>query len=52
MDTSHTLRLGMAQVNLLVGDIEGNTRKVLAFAQQAQQQQIQLVVFPELTLTG
>jgi NAD+ synthase (glutamine-hydrolysing) len=42
----------MAQVNLLVGDIEGNTRKVLEFAQQAQQQNQQLVVFPELTLTG
>ncbi len=42
----------MAQVNLLVGDIEGNTRKVLEFVQQAKQQQLQLVVFPELTLTG
>ncbi len=52
METTESLRLGMAQVNLLVGDIEGNTRKVLSCVQQAQQQQLQLLVFPELTLTG
>jgi NAD+ synthase (glutamine-hydrolysing) len=52
MGMTDTLRLGMAQVNLLVGDIEGNTRKVLEFAHQAQQQNLQLVAFPELTLTG
>ena len=52
MNANANIRLGMAQVNLLVGDIEGNTRKVLEYAHRAQQEQIDLIVFTELTLTG
>ncbi len=52
MSANANIRLAMAQVNLLVGDIEGNTRKVLDYAHRAQQDQVDLVVFPELTLTG
>ncbi len=47
------MRLVMAQVNLVVGDIEGNTERVLAAAGKARQRlAADLVVFPELTLTG
>ncbi len=46
-------RIVMAQLNLLVGDIQGNARRVLESARKAQvEQQADLVVFPELTLTG
>ena len=46
-------RLVMAQLNLLVGDIQGNARRVVESARKARaEQQADLVVFPELTLTG
>jgi len=48
-----TLRIAIAQINLLVGDIAGNTRRVLAAAGQARDGlNAQAVVFPELTLAG
>ncbi|SMF42983.1 NAD+ synthase (glutamine-hydrolysing) [Alteromonadaceae bacterium Bs31] len=47
------LIIAMAQINPLVGDIDGNVQKILSFAQEAQNKyQADLVVFPELTLTG
>ncbi|OOY41671.1 NAD+ synthase, partial [Solemya velum gill symbiont] len=48
-----TLRVVIAQVNLLVGDIEGNARQVIRLASRARdEQQADLIVFPELTLTS
>ena len=48
-----SLRLILAQINTLVGDIPGNTAKVLDVARAAAAQgNIDAVVFPELTLTG
>jgi len=48
-----TLSVVMAQVNPLVGDIEGNTQLVLDRVQQAQSDHnAELVMFPELVLTG
>jgi len=52
MSENTNIRIAMAQVNLLVGDIEGNTRKVLEYVAKAQQGQADLLVFPELTLTS
>jgi NAD+ synthase (glutamine-hydrolysing) len=46
------LRISVAQLNMLVGDIPGNTQKVLATAKQALAQGADLLVFPELCLTG
>jgi NAD+ synthase (glutamine-hydrolysing) len=43
----------MAQINPVVGDIQGNTNKIIEAANQAREQhQADVVVFPELTLTG
>ena len=43
----------MAQLNFLVGDIVGNTEKVIAAALEARDRlRADLIVFPELTLTG
>ncbi len=48
-----SLRIAIAQINLLVGDIQGNTRKVLDAARRARDElRAQAVVFPELTLAG
>jgi NAD+ synthase (glutamine-hydrolysing) len=47
------LKISLAQLNLLVGDIKGNAEKVKVAAEYARDnQQADLVVFPELTLTG
>lgn len=47
------LQLVLAQINTLVGDIPGNTAKVLASARAALAVGgVDLILFPELTLTG
>ena len=52
-DSQSALRLVMAQCNLLVGDIQGNTEQVIALALKARDQaSADLIAFPELTLTG
>ncbi|MBK1644290.1 NAD+ synthase [Thiocapsa imhoffii] len=45
-------RLRVAQLNLLVADVTGNAERVIAAAAQARQDRVDLLVFPELTLTG
>ena len=42
----------MAQINVMVGDIESNTRKIIETCQQAKQSNADLVLFPELALIG
>jgi NAD+ synthase (glutamine-hydrolysing) len=50
---AETLRIVMAQLNMLVGDIEGNAEKVIAAAERARDEfTADVIVFPELTLTG
>lgn len=44
------LRIALAQVDLLVGDAEGNADRVIAMAERAAG--ADLVLFPELTLAG
>lgn len=46
------LRISIAQVNLLVGDISGNAQRIIASAQEALQQQSDILMLPELALTG
>jgi len=48
-----TLRIALAQANLLVGDIDGNTRRIMETARRARRDAgARLVMFPELALTG
>jgi len=48
-----TLDLALAQLNFLVGDIEGNAQQIIASAKHARDQlQADIVVFSELSLTG
>ena len=42
----------MAQINTTVGDLEGNTAKVLEWIDRAREIDADLVAFPELALTG
>jgi NAD+ synthase (glutamine-hydrolysing) len=46
------MRVGFAQINTTVGDFEANARKILAAYHEASQQGAQLVITPELALTG
>lgn len=47
-----TLRIAMAQMNSTVGDLSGNVRRIKAWLQEAKKAKADLVVFPELALTG
>ena len=46
------LRIGLAQINVSVGDVEGNTRRVLDEIGRARVLSVDLIAFPELCLTG
>ncbi|HEU4725446.1 MAG TPA: NAD+ synthase [Candidatus Eisenbacteria bacterium] len=46
------VRIALAQVNPVVGDLPGNTKKVIEFIERARSQGAELVAFPELVLTG
>ena len=46
------LRVGLAQINTTVGDLEGNVQKVLAYVERARELGVEVVSFPELTVTG
>ena len=46
------LRVALAQINVTVGDLEGNTQKILAYMQQAHAAGSHIVCTPELALTG
>jgi NAD+ synthase (glutamine-hydrolysing) len=50
--TTGSLRIALAQVNLLVGDVGGNAARLLQWAHEARAAGADLVVFPELTLAG
>ncbi|BBP77951.1 carbon-nitrogen hydrolase family protein [Pseudomonas gingeri] len=47
-----TLTVAAAQSFSLAGDLPGNIRRHLRFMQQAAEQGVELLVFPELSLTG
>jgi NAD+ synthase (glutamine-hydrolysing) len=47
-----TLRIGLAQVNMTVGDLNGNARKILKWAEEARRKGVALLLFPELAVTG
>ncbi len=50
---SEQLRLGLAQLNFCVGDIDGNTEKILTtIADARDQHNVDFVAFPELAITG
>jgi len=46
------LTIALAQMNTRLGDVKSNLEKHLTLAREARQQNADLVVFPELSLTG
>jgi len=46
------MRFAVAQVNVTVGDLEGNARKILEYIEKAREAEADVVLFPELAITG
>ena len=46
------LRIALAQINTTVGDLPGNRRKIEAQLELARRQEVDLVAFPEMAVTG
>ncbi|NUT54944.1 MAG: NAD+ synthase [Thermoleophilia bacterium] len=46
------MRLALAQINAVVGDLEGNRERILAALADARGQNADLVILPELAVTG
>jgi NAD+ synthase (glutamine-hydrolysing) len=46
------MRLALAQINTIVGDLDGNAELIRGRLAEAKDQQADLVVFPELAVTG
>ncbi|MBN8544472.1 MAG: NAD+ synthase [Alphaproteobacteria bacterium] len=49
---SQTLRIALAQLNVTVGDIEGNATRIIQAARDADAQGADLLLTPEMVLTG
>jgi NAD+ synthase (glutamine-hydrolysing) len=46
------LNLALAQISTKLGDLKANLEKHLSLAKQARQDEVDLLVFPELSMTG
>ncbi|HET8631241.1 MAG TPA: NAD+ synthase [Thermomicrobiales bacterium] len=46
------LRVALAQVNMTVGDLDGNAARIVATIDEARERGAQVVIFPELAVTG
>jgi len=49
----NSVNIALAQINLFVGDVAGNARKIVEYAMRAREElQADLIVFPELAVSG
>jgi NAD+ synthase (glutamine-hydrolysing) len=48
----HRLRIGLAQINTTVGDLRGNTGRIIGGLESAHEHRVDLVLFPELAVSG
>jgi NAD+ synthase (glutamine-hydrolysing) len=46
------LRLGLAQLNPIVGDLSGNHDRVVHFIERARRDAVDILAFPEMVITG
>ncbi len=51
-DTVRTFRIALAQINPTVGDLDGNTGKIIEYVELARDTGAHLVAFPELAIPG
>ena len=46
------MKIALAQINVTIGDFEGNTSKITSYILRAKEKGARLIVFPELSITG
>src|SRR3954467_10763138 len=46
------MRLALAQINTVAGDLDGNGERILEWLAEAKRQEADIVLFPELAVTG
>jgi NAD+ synthase (glutamine-hydrolysing) len=46
------VRLGLAQINSVVGDLDGNATRIVLRIEEAKRQGVDVLLFPELIVTG
>lgn len=46
------IRVGLGQINPTVGDFSSNLKKILSFIEEAEKRACDLVIFPELAVSG
>lgn len=46
------IRIGLGQIDMAWEDIEENKRKVESFLSEAREKEVDIIVFPEMTMTG
>lgn len=47
-----TVRLGLAQINCTVGDLEGNSEKIISYIKKGREKGVDIISFPEMAVTG
>ncbi|MFH1478311.1 MAG: NAD+ synthase [Candidatus Omnitrophota bacterium] len=47
-----SIRIALAQLNPIVGDLKCNTEKIVSYIDSARKNDVDMVVFPELAITG
>lgn len=52
MPNKQNIRIAMAQINCTVGDLSGNTRRIIDCIQKAKGLGVDIISFPELAITG
>ena len=52
MPNTSNLKIAIAQMNPILGDLAGNCQKILELAKKAQHLGVDLLITPELSLTG
>jgi len=50
--TMKNVRIALAQINPVVGDMEGNTEKIIHYVRRAEEVSADVVAFPELAVSG
>ncbi|MCY3412390.1 MAG: NAD+ synthase [Candidatus Heimdallarchaeota archaeon] len=48
----NAFKISICQFNATVGDLKGNTERIITYIKEAQLDNTDLLIFPELTLTG
>ncbi|GAC1659680.1 MAG: hypothetical protein NVS9B15_22750 [Acidobacteriaceae bacterium] len=46
------MKIALAQINPTIGDLDGNAKKIISFAQDALSRGAELAIFPELCIPG